>query len=702
VDPEWPCLPLRLAFIFSLLLFIPARAWTDTTNTEQTPKQVNLKSTPLPTIESKHKFRGKKIFCLFIVNSNGTTSVPGLLQTKNGETVWRNLRSLAPKRRPSKRQFRKFERACMKLRGQLQAPPEDPAPLPPPPPPPPPPSPTPPEESVPIVSECSDSIDNDSDGLVDIAGDPGCSAANDTSEGSEGDPKQKEVSQWGITFVFDRPYRTGTFANGDYWVAPDAPGGTVQVIEILPAVQSGPSYGWFNGWEVNPSRSLHPGQQAFDYRANIYNQNLMPALPYSAKAGDSIIKAISDTSFDCSYPVNNQCLSSAAVLTVLDTVPTQRGAIYFRPPYVKGDKSLVSINDIHWELLPSLPPPSSVAAPTFQSLIAQIAPVNTDHCFAHDARARAKPSPWYGADISTRNMEIILRLFLNDAIEDKKLLMVHFLNYGLDLFAMLEDGHGWNAAGGHGHGRAAPIAFAGTLLQRQDIMDALANAPSWKFGETDATYISPVTGMALYGEANPWGCTELNYWQSINSPTAHNVCRDPYPATTSGAPGGSIDGGRIPGAYYQSCCTSGQWQATFTGLELMPALKQTWQPPAFMQYVKRFLQVGAWTQGDSCAPGRGVCLGGDNAGQPCTTANSQICTGIQSPGIPAKCELDMSQYGITFGPDSSMPGHCIQDTDPSDGMGRFPQLHGTNQGLTWGQTPFQLKMREQYLVLDGL
>ncbi|WKZ56910.1 MAG: hypothetical protein QY326_09265 [Bdellovibrionota bacterium] len=686
---DWDVPLLAFILIASLLLLTPASSWAQNAKVVQAPKQVNLDLSPFPSILSEDKFRGKNVVCLFIPTSNGFKSALGVLQTRAGESFWRNLGSLAASRRPSRKQMRKFKRTCMRLRDQLEDPPDIPSPMP-----------TPPEENDPVVSECSDGMDNDSDGLVDVTNDPGCTDANDNSEASEGDPKQGEVSQWGITFVFDRPYRTGTFANGDYWVAPDAPGESVTIVEILPAAQSGPSYGWVNGWEVNPSRSLHPGQQAFDYRANLYNQSLMPTLPYSAEAGDSIIKAISDTSFDCSFPVSNQCLSIAAVLTVLDAVPPQRGAIYFRPPYVRGDKSLVSINDIRWELLPSLPPPSGVAIPTLQSLIDQIAPVNTDHGFAHDARARAKPSPWYGANISTRNMEIMLRLFLNDPIEEKKQLLVHFVNYGLDLFAMLEDGHGWNAAGGHGHGRAAPIAFAGTMLQRQDIIEALANAPSWKFGETDATYISPITGMALYGE-NSGGCTELNYWQSINSPTSYNVCRDPYPATSSGAPGGTIDGGRIPGAYYQSCCTSGQWQATFTGLELMPALKQTWNPPAFLQYVKRFLQVGAWTQGDTCAPGRGFCLGGDNAGQPCTTANSQnICTGIQIPGVASKCELDMSQYGVSFGPDPSMPGHCIQDSDPTDGIGRFPQLNGTNQGLAWGQTPFQLKMREQYLVLE--
>jgi hypothetical protein len=35
-----------------------------------------------------------------------------------------------------------------------------------------------------------------------------------------------------------------------------------------------------------------------------------------------------------------------------------------------------------------------------------------------------------------------------------------------------------------------------------------------------------------------------------------------------------------------------------------------------------------------------------------------------------------TNYGVTYGPDGS--GGCILDTDPSDGTGRFPPLHGAS------------------------
>ena len=59
------------------------------------------------------------------------------------------------------------------------------------------------------------------------------------------------MSQWGITFTFDKNYETGTFANGDYWVI-----GPVKITAISPAYSGGK-----NGWEVNPKVS---GAQGLD------------------------------------------------------------------------------------------------------------------------------------------------------------------------------------------------------------------------------------------------------------------------------------------------------------------------------------------------------------------------------------------------------------------------------------------------------
>ncbi|HEC04213.1 MAG TPA: hypothetical protein ENI81_11825, partial [Phycisphaerales bacterium] len=59
--------------------------------------------------------------------------------------------------------------------------------------------------------------------------------------------EQSEVSQFGITWTFDRDYVVGQFANGDYWVV-----GPVTIVGINPAsVESAGR--WINGSMINPS-----------------------------------------------------------------------------------------------------------------------------------------------------------------------------------------------------------------------------------------------------------------------------------------------------------------------------------------------------------------------------------------------------------------------------------------------------------------
>ena len=107
----------------------------------------------------------------------------------------------------------------------------------------------------------------------------------------EGITAGNNISQYGITWFFDKPYQCGTFVNGDYWVKTDDSTGVVNVIRITPDFQqfNFNSYlKWINGWEVNPTYSNKHG---FDERAQLYDAILVPSLPYNAHADESLIKA---------------------------------------------------------------------------------------------------------------------------------------------------------------------------------------------------------------------------------------------------------------------------------------------------------------------------------------------------------------------------------------------------------------------------
>ena len=97
---------------------------------------------------------------------------------------------------------------------------------------------------------------------------------------------------------------------------------------------------------------------------------------------------------------------------------------------------------------------------------------------------------------------------------------------------------------------------------------------------------------------------------------------------------------------YQYCCNSSPWRGSALALRLMPALQCAWPADPFLGYVDRWVSVGTHSQPDTCAP---------------------------YDGIP-------SNYGVTYGPDGL--GDCIADSNPTDGVGRFPGRHGTgaNQG----------------------
>lgn len=66
-----------------------------------------------------------------------------------------------------------------------------------------------------------------------------------------------------------------------------------------------------NGWMVNPIN----GDQSWDSRARSYDATLMPPLPYTASAGQSIARAISHVG-GCSA-FGPTCIDEVVVLTVL-------------------------------------------------------------------------------------------------------------------------------------------------------------------------------------------------------------------------------------------------------------------------------------------------------------------------------------------------------------------------------------------------
>lgn len=439
----------------------------------------------------------------------------------------------------------------------------------------------------------------------------------------------REVVQYGITFAFDREYPCGTFANGDWWVAPAAPGGHVVVARISPDATTGR-----NGFEVNPDSTT---RQGFDSRARNYDATRIPALPYTASAGDSIVKEVSlpATASGCGVAVAFvSCIDTGAILTVLGAVPADRGAGLFRPPYFGDDKPLVETSRLRLDRLPRLAPVAG--APTLDEVTAALKRPQIDHQSEwHGGFLHPRQSlPDYGREIANVTTDAALRLMLNDAPEAKRAAAIAFVQYGIDLAAARRGGTEWSANGGWRHGRKLVMTLSAELLDDAEMRTLVSAAPYNTFAEDGHLFRSAAAGRVLWGAP----CTAEKYWlnQHTSSP---GDCRDPY---------GLIDGG-LPGlengtAGYEFCCTVGNYMQMEIALRLMPALQPTWSNPDLFEFSDRWASFGAWTQPDPYAP----------------------------------------------------LGDGARDANPADGVGRYPTRHGSGRNASWAGTGFGWAMRTAY------
>ncbi len=459
-------------------------------------------------------------------------------------------------------------------------------------------------------------------------------------------PTTLTLEQWGITWTFASPVVYGRFANGDYWVL-----GPVTVVSMTPDFD-----GAHHGWESNPSDIV---KQGFDGRIADFDANKVPALPYVAQPGESIVKAISLAPLG---EACRPCLQTAAVLTVLAEPPADAGATVFRPPYFGAAKPQYTTTALRLEALPSLAAPAN--APALELMTTRFARVQLDHKTNWTGRALHPKDnlPDYGSDIAIRSAEGALRLFLDDPVASKMPLLIAYVQFGIDLNGMLRAGQRWPANGGHSEGRKLPMAFAAWILDDPEMQADVSQAATGVFGENAGVYHSEAAGVVLYG---PMASSEENYWRNVVFDTGSRTLVDPYR---------TIDGGHRPGGSYQFCCLAQPWKANAIASLLVPELRSLWNHEDFFVYVERWVSHGAWAQPDPCAPATGECVGGDNAGSPCTSASQgELCTGED-----AHCDLTVHwerDYGVAYGPDGA--GGCILDTDPSDGIGRFPHLHGS-------------------------
>jgi len=398
----------------------------------------------------------------------------------------------------------------------------------------------------------------------------------------EGLPKTtNKVERHGITWTFAEPRVVGTFANGDPWVL-----GSVDIIAIHPQtkVQDGRA---IHGSMIDPD----PTSDVQGYDAELFGPDTLkrydPALnvaigisrqhPIALQSAQSLISTESR-----SRPRTAPNLQRAAVLTCVGSRPAPDA---FRPPYIKGDKTLrFRVAHLDYSHLQAVKPVGQL--PLIEAIAERFQGLWLDHVPGWVTRYMhpAENMPDYGRDIGALvgSAGILLNLDLPEARKER--LLIGMVQVGIDNHAALRGGCRWYGLGGLGHGRKLPILIAGRVLNDEQMLaigkDFVSKTKKeggtggW-FGEDSQTFYVTETspgvwnwGHGGYGPEHDglpeWGFSHCNHPESDQSAWDANP--------------------------YRRCCTANAWLGQALTARMM-GLREYWNHDAFFDYVDRYQQV---------------------------------------------------------------------------------------------------------------
>ncbi len=471
-----------------------------------------------------------------------------------------------------------------------------------------------------------------------------------SQEQSDDEETTLSISQYGITWNFDEPVQYGQFVNGDYWVI-----GPVTVTSISPAPAdehiigsqsceadntdtctefdyidgdvSYPTYAkscnnniceysrYTNGSMVNP---LANNDHGYDSRVSGFSDSNKIQLPINLTANSSLVSTISWLIDDCTKGTTDcfnalyrripqtirPTLKVAAVLTVLSEIPPEDA---FRPPYSGNEKTIYRISQINRNLLPNLPADEE----TVSQLKAAYSDLSTtEEIIARYNNLFSKPwldhqSEWvgsylhptqnmaeYGRDISIDVSEAGLLLMLD--IENDELL-TNYIQVGIDLFGIAENGGYWGTVGGgHGVGRKWPILFAGMLLEDEQMSDMMRNTGTVVPGETifqEDCQTFTITQEDI--DRYPYD-ESVDYTpgpEANDSVIWHGIKQEQLGTPGWGARHCSQPDNDHDSRGYQICCTSHTYVGQALSAHLMSA-EELWGHDPFFNYVDSWVESG--------------------------------------------------------------------------------------------------------------
>jgi hypothetical protein len=208
----------------------------------------------------------------------------------------------------------------------------------------------------------------------------------------------------------------------------------------------------------------------------------------------------------------------------------------------------------------------------------------------------------YGREISSDVSAGALMLHTNLTNAQKETLLIRYVQTGIDLYGIVNNGgyRNWSPDGGHASGRKWPILFAGLVLNDSAMQNIGALSGDYlysgsygpgnrppdyiEFGEDGQTFYVTQDDIDLVHDPDTRNCPAVSYSASNLNMPEWGIRHSSYP---------TYDNNHWL-AIYRQCCTAHAWNG-FVLSALIMNTKTLWNHDALFDYTDRYMAI---TNGD--------------------------------------------------------------------------------------------------------